>query len=131
MKNIFLILLSFIFFSCSENLLKEDSAKSSELNLQLNSESRSILPSYGYENMTDFSLQGTLNGENKLLGQGETFSELSSNKILVEQGTWTFVLTARIEGSTFSDTVIKNILYSQIPVKKLVVTFERKIFSQR
>ena len=110
MKNIFLILLSLIFFSCSENLLKEDSAKSSELNLQLNSESRSILPSYGYENMIEFSLQGTFNGQNKILGQGKTFSELSRNKILLEQGTWTFVLSAKNQDSTFSDTVTKNIL---------------------
>ena len=68
-------------------------------------QSRTILPAYSVDDMTDFVLSGTHAGNTETLGTFATKATLLSARIAIEEGSWTFTLTAKKGGSSFSGKI--------------------------
>ncbi len=113
MNKLFVGLLAFIFLSCSnaiqpkENVEKTDNSPAyiCVKSAALSDSSRTALPSTSISSLSDLVLTGNKTGTIPTeLARSDTFSELSSNVIEIEPGSWSFTLSANLNGVAFSGT---------------------------
>ena len=116
-KRIILSLISifaFVLFSCNGilNDVEEEQSSSNKAYVRIgDASSRTVLPAnLTAADMTDIKLVGEKDGESKELLSAATYSKLSGQSAEIEAGTWSFTLSATINGATFSDsTSCKNV----------------------
>ena len=116
-KRIILSLISifaFVLFSCNGilNDVEEEQSSSNKAYVRIgDASSRTVLPAnLTATDMTDIKLVGEKDGESKELLSAATYSKLSGQSAEIEAGTWSFTLSATINGATFSDsTSCKNV----------------------
>ena len=113
-KRYLLIFISLmIFFGC-KNEVKSDfeEIKNTGAYIKIQKvQSRSILPTFDIENMTDFVFTGTKEGEQPMiLGTYEKSSQLFNAVVPLESGDWTFTLQANISSSKYNSTITKTIV---------------------
>lgn len=113
MNKLFVGLLAFIFLSCSnaiqpkENVEKTDNSPAyiCVKSAALSDSSRTALPSTSISSLSDLVLTGNKTGTIPTeLARSDTFSELTSNVIEIEPGSWSFTLSANLNGVAFSGT---------------------------
>lgn len=100
---VFVILFSILSCRFSDNIVEYEN----ETYITVNKfyASRTILPSYSANDMSNFVLIGNKDGESKVLGKFSDKEGLYSAKIVIDEGIWSFTLTAKKGGSIFSDSV--------------------------
>jgi len=114
-KRIILSLISiFALFSCNGilNDVEEEQSSSNKAYVRIgDASSRTVLPAnLTAADMTDIKLVGEKDGESTELLSAATYSKLSGQSAEIEAGTWSFTLSATINGATFSDsTSCKNV----------------------
>ncbi len=113
MNKLFVGLLAFIFLSCSnaiqpkENVEKTDNSPAyiCVKSAALSDSSRTALPSTSIRGLSDLVITGNKTGTIPTeLARSDTFSELTSNVIEIEPGSWSFTLSANLNGVAFSGT---------------------------
>ena len=113
-KRYLLIFISLmIFFGC-KNEVKSDFEETKNTGAYIKIQkvqSRSILPTFDIENMTDFVLTGTKEGEQPIvLRTYENYFQLNGSSFEIQSGNWTFTLQANISSSKYESTITKTIV---------------------
>ena len=108
-KRIILSLISifaFVFFSCSGLLSDVDeNSSSNKAYVQIgDTSSRTVLPKLTTDDMTNIKLIGVKDGVRSELLSANTYSELTGKTKEIDAGTWSFSLSATINGNTFTDS---------------------------
>ena len=114
----FIAVFSLFTISCS-NLFDDDNKKTEaadpgkayitvNVENQTKSSSRTLLPSIS---ITELVLKGTLSGQSEqTLAKTDTLEQMSAKAIEIQTGEWTFTLTAKVSGATYSGTDTKTIV---------------------
>ena len=105
-----------LWFSCSNGLTKDDDIQKTEtgksyikITAKVNDSSRqaTITPDPQVGDLSNFVLKGGLNGasETQLHSTAfATYTDLTANEFELDAGSWTFTLTAQLDGQDFSGT---------------------------
>ncbi len=110
MKKFFLIaafLLSALLLSCSH--VTENGVDESETGIRilLNIDfSKTVMPS-GFVNAT-YTLTGTHNGESTVLVENKSASDLQTQILWLEGGSWTFTLDAYVNSTKIATSTLSN-----------------------
>ena len=114
-----ILIITALFLSCSHNfsipnetvLVKGKTSDSTYITLKVDVDScRTVLPDADLSQFTNFILKGTKQGESEqTLGSWDSLNLMQNATIAASTGSWTFTLTAKQNGSTFSGTVQKEI----------------------
>ncbi|MCR4900683.1 MAG: leucine-rich repeat protein [Treponema sp.] len=110
-KSLLTILFSITLFSCSNFLEKaqlEENQKNSfiKISLEQTDSSRTVFSQADVTQFTNIILKGTKSGASEqTLGTWETYTQMNAAAIPVEEGNWSFTLTANKDATTFSGTL--------------------------
>ena len=97
---------AFVLFSCNGLFsdVDDDSSSSNKAYIQIGGTStRTVLPNV-IDAMSNIKLVGVKDGESTELLSADTYSELSGKTKEIEAGTWSFTLSATINGNTYTDS---------------------------
>lgn len=113
-KRYLLVFISLmIFFGC-KNEVKSDFEETKNTGAYIKIQkvqSRSILPYFYFEDMTDFVFTGTKEGEQPIvLRTYENYFQLNGSSFEIQSGNWTFTLQANISSSKYESTITKTIV---------------------
>lgn len=117
LKVLFTVLFSLFIISCS-NLVDDNNKNnlpsiekayiSVNVENQENSSSRTLLPAI---NVKDLVLKGRLSGQTEeILASAATLEEMTTKKIEIQTGEWTFTLIANVSGVSFSGSTVSTIV---------------------
>lgn len=117
LKVLFTVLFSFFIISCS-NLVDNNNKNtlpsiekayiSVNVENQTKSASRTLLPAI---NVKDLVLKGRLSGQiEEILASAATLEEMTTKKIEIQTGEWTFTLIANVSGVSFSGSTVSTIV---------------------
>ena len=113
-----------LFFSCKNAPVNEEVSTVAKIRFSLNC--RTIEPTPHAQNMTDFVLKAKLSSSSDLpatLAEYEDYNALMDSELEIQVGTYDFILTAKIGGSSFEGKLENHIIVAGNNILSFAVGF--------